>query len=172
VIRRTACPVPPSAQNGETVTKLTPFSVNTGGLLPRLIQVIAEWEPGALGHERAYHRSLEEFLRERNPDATIEREYRHLGTTVDLYVEYSPLWARIWGEKREAFIEIKRDLKRKSDYDRLVGQIEDLDPGRNIILVILCGDTAPQWLTRLKERYRDAIEDELFRERTLAIIEK
>ncbi len=151
------------------MTKLTPLSVNVGGLLPRLVRMVAEWEPGDLDHERAYHRSLEEFLRRRNPDATIEREYRHLGTTVDLYVEYSPLWARIWGKKREAFIEIKRDLKRKSDYNRLVGQIEDLDPRRNLVLVILCGDTAPQWLTRLGEQYRDELDDDDGR---LAIIEK
>ena len=34
-----------------------------------------------------------------------------------------------------------------------MGQIESLQPGKDAILVVLCGDTNPALVTRLKEKY-------------------
>ena len=51
-----------------------------------------------------------------------EREYRHLGTTIDFYVSFPGL---LFG-KHEVYAELKRKLDRKGELDRLVGQIEGL----------------------------------------------
>lgn len=42
----------------------------------------------------------------------------------------------------------------KAQLDRLVGQIECLEPQKNWIIVVLCGDTNPALTTRFKERYK------------------
>lgn len=111
-----------------------------------------EWQPEDLPSELKYRDSLIAFLRERlkNEKAKIEREYRHSGTTTDIYVQMSN-W---FSGTTEVFLEIKRDLNQKTKLNRLVGQIEDLKPKKNHVLVVLCGETDPALLTRLKEQYQ------------------
>src|SRR5260370_34946270 len=48
---------------------------------------------------------------------------------------------------------MKSNLHQKAQYDRLVGQIESLEPGKNAIVVVLCGETNPSLVTRFKEKY-------------------
>lgn len=55
----------------------------------------------------------------------------------------------------EVFVELKRNLTSKSQLDRLVGQIESLQPKKNFIVVVLCGETNPALLSRLKEKYNE-----------------
>jgi hypothetical protein len=50
-------------------------------------------------------------------------------------------------------VELKRNLQSKAQLDRLVGQVEALEPKKNAVLIILCGETNPALLTGLKERY-------------------
>jgi hypothetical protein len=63
-----------------------------------------------------YRDSLTAFLRERLKDAQIEKEYRHAGTTIDIYVKQSGFFG-----SSEVFVELKRNLLRKTELDRLVG---------------------------------------------------
>jgi hypothetical protein len=58
-------------------------------------------------------------------------------------------------------IELKRNLQKKSDYDRLVGQIEGLKPKKNSIVVALVGDTDPALLGRLQDQFRTYLEDDM-----------
>lgn len=111
-------------------------------------KLVREWQPQALPTELQYRNSLITFLRERLKDAQIEPEYRHKGTTTDIYVKQTGLLG-----SSEVFIELKRNLLQKSQYDRLVGQIESLEPGKNAIVVALCGETNPSLVTRFKEKY-------------------
>jgi hypothetical protein len=87
-------------------------------------------------------------LREKLPKEKIEPEYRHLGTTTDIYVKQDSFFG-----SSEVFVELKRNLQSKAQLDRLVGQVEALEPKKNAVLLILCGETNPALLTRLKERY-------------------
>lgn len=41
----------------------------------------------------------------------------------------------------------------KAQLDGLVGQVESLQPGKNAILIVLCGGTNPALVTRFKEKY-------------------
>jgi|SRR5882762_2350514 len=107
-----------------------------------------EWQPRPSPTELQYRNSLTELLRARLPKAKIETEYRHSGTTIDIYAKEQGLFGFT-----EVFVELKRNLLQKPQLDRLVGQIESLQPGKNAILVVLCGDTNPALLTRFKEKY-------------------
>lgn len=111
-------------------------------------KLVKGWQPQMLPTELAYRNSLTGLLRERLPKAKVETEYRHGGTTIDIYVKQPGIFL-----SSEVFIELKRNLLQKAHLDRLVGQIESLQPGKNAIMVILCGETNPALVTRFKEKY-------------------
>ncbi len=111
-------------------------------------KLVGEWQPPELPNELQYRNSLTLLLRGRLPKAKIETEYRHSGTTMDIYVKEPGLFG-----SSEVFVELKRNLVHKAQLDRLVGQIESLQPGKNAILVVLCGETNPALVTRFKEKY-------------------
>lgn len=108
-----------------------------------------EWQPHILPTELKYRDALSTLLRGCLKDAKVETEYRHIGTTIDIYVKQSGFFG-----SSEVFVELKYNLLHKAQLDRLVGQIESLQPGKNAIVVILCGQTNPALLTRFKERYK------------------
>src|SRR6266404_1081585 len=119
-----------------------------------VLKLAKQWQPQALPTESKYRDSLIAHLREQLRDAKIEPEYRHLGTTTDIYVKQPGFFG-----SSEVFVELKRNLLQKAQYDRLVGQIESLEPKKNHpIIVVLCGETNPTLLTRLKERYTGTSE--------------
>lgn len=60
-----------------------------------VVKLIKEWHPEALPKELMYRDSLIAFLRERLKNAQIEKEYRHAGTTIDIYVKQSGFSARL-----------------------------------------------------------------------------
>ena len=120
-------------------------------------KLVKEWQPQMLPTELAYRNSLTSLLRERLPKAKVETEYRHSGTTIDIYVKQSGVFA-----SSEVFIELKRNFLQKAHLDRLVGQIESLQPGKNAIIVILCGETNPALATRFKEKYGIAADSVVF----------
>jgi hypothetical protein len=110
-------------------------------------KLVQEWQPAALPTELKYRNSLAIFLRERLKDTKIETEYRHSGTTTDIYVRQAGFLG-----STEVFVELKRDLAQKTQFDRLIGQIECFS-SRNPIIVVLCGETKSELVARLKEKY-------------------
>ncbi len=114
-----------------------------------------EWQPQLLPTELKYRDSFVAYLRERLKDAKkIETEYRHLGTTTDIYVEQSGFFG-----SSAVFVELKRNFLSKGQLDRLVGQLESLEPNKHFIVVILCGETNPALAARLKDKYKCAADD-------------
>lgn len=134
--------------------------------LDTVVNLIQEWQPERLPKELKYRDSLANFLRERLPRAIIEKEYRHSGTTSDLYVECSGFL-----RSSEVFIELKRNMLQKNQLDRLVGQLESLNPRKHRIIVVLCGETKPELLTRLRLHYASLSADP-FSVKTMAIVVK
>ena len=112
------------------------------------IKCIKQWQPNPLPTELKYRDSLIAHLRQQLKEATIEPEYRHCGTTADIYVKKKGFFG-----SSEVFVELKRNLTSKSQLDRLVGQVESLQPKKNFIIVVLCGESNPTFLSRLQERY-------------------
>ena len=148
---------------------LDKLDVGINGLRPALRRYVeGKWSPGVLQNERAYKKSLSAFLREIAPDAHIEEEYRCFGTTIDIYLKWSGLIF-----SGEIYVELKYNLKQKTEYDRLVGQIEQLDPKNRSVLLILCGSlTSENFLARLRERYRDVIDSPLPGPQGLTVVTK
>jgi len=134
--------------------------------LDTVVHLIQEWQPAKLPKELKYRDSLASFLRERLPRAIIEKEYRHSGTTSDLYVECNGFL-----RTTEVFIELKNNLLQKNQLDRLVGQLESLNPRKHRIIVVLCGETKPELLTRLRLQYASHADD-AFGLKTMAIVVK
>ncbi len=134
--------------------------------LDTVVNLIHQWKPARLPKELKYRDSLASFLRERLPRAIVEKEYRHSGTTSDLYVECSGFL-----RTSEVFTELKRDLVQKNQLDRLIGQLESLNPRKHRIIVVLCGDTKPELLTRLRLHYA-SLADDYFGLKTMAIVVK
>jgi hypothetical protein len=118
-----------------------------------VVKLAKHWQPQALPTELKYRDSLIAHLREKLSEAKIEPEYRHLGTTTDIYVKQPGFFG-----SSEVFVELKRNFLQKAQCDRLIGQIESLEPKKNPIIVVLCGETNPALLTRLRERYVKPLE--------------
>ena len=134
--------------------------------LDTVVNLIHQWQPDRLPKELKYRDSLAEFLRKRLPQAIVEKEYRHSGTTSDLYVECTGFL-----RSTEVFIELKRNLLQKNQLDRLIGQLESLKPSKHRIIVVLCGETKPELLTRLRLHYA-ALAEDYFGLKTMAIVVK
>lgn len=131
------------------MTKLTKASVAMNGFVPRLIELLKEWEPGLLTRELRYRDSLLQYITANVPsDCRVEKEYRHNGTTTDLFLKWSGFMFN-----EEVFIEVKMNMNKKPTLDRLVGQLESLEPGKRNIVVVLVGETDAALLKRLKEKY-------------------
>jgi len=155
---------------------LTRAGVAFDGLFPGLRRVIDDWDPGHLKSEKEFKDSLVAHLHQALPSGTrIEKEYRDGGTTCDIYLKWQGLML-----STEVFFELKHNLSRKTDFDRLVGQIIGLEPLKRNIVVVLCGDTDKALLARLVELFENNLNDESvllnmpspFFLRNLRIIEK
>jgi hypothetical protein len=124
------------------------------GLLERLTGCVSAWRPRAESKEVAYSRALAAYLRDCLPEDThIENEYRHVGETLDVYVRFDGLLS-----SDEVFIEVKRRLIRKAEFNRLVGQVMSLEPGKNRILIVLIGDCDVELTGRLRLQFKRHIQ--------------
>lgn len=129
--------------------KISKAEVAFSGLDDALLRSLKEWRPPSLKTELEYRNHLFDYLRQAPPeDARLEKEYRHSRTTSDLYLHYKGMIG-----SAEVFFELKHNLKKKAQFTRLVGQIEELDPERHTIFVVLTGESDPSLVARLKERY-------------------
>ena len=87
-------------------------------------------------------------------DAQLEKEYRHNGTTADLWINWNGLVF-----SNEVFLELKVRLTRKSECDRLIGQIEGLDPKKNNIVVVIIDESDERLVERVKNSYSSYLDD-------------
>lgn len=136
--------------------KITKASVAWEGLLASLSREVNDWNPENFDKETEYRDSLAAHLRACAPDARIEKEYRHIGTTIDIYFEWQGFL-----DKDHVFIELKRNLTQKSQLDRLIGQTEGLEADKHKIIIVLCGKTDSALLDRLKAKYKRYTTDAL-----------
>lgn len=142
-------------------------AVTWEGLLASFVKLCLQWQPPELKNEVAYRDHLLDLIRASVPsDAKLEKEYRHRGTTIDIWVRWTGLVF-----KGELALELKVNLKKKTEFDRLVGQIESLNPEDNAVLIVLIGETDPSLLGRLTEKYARFIRPQTGTTPTLAIVQ-
>jgi hypothetical protein len=136
------------------MSQVTKVGVSWEGLLRSVVRCIAGWRPTVQTKETAYSRLLAEHLRQHLPtDAHVECEYRHLGETLDVYIRCAGMVS-----DDEIFVELKRRLRRKSEFNRLVGQISALDPGKHKIIVVVVGESDAELVSRLRHQFKRQLE--------------
>lgn len=146
---------------------ISKLAVTWEGLLTTLSKLVSKWQPPQLKNEVAYRDHLLALIRSSVPaDTKVEKEYRHYGTTIDIWIRWVGLVF-----PGELALELKVNLKKKTEFDRLVGQIESLNPEKNAVLVVLVGDTDPSLIGRLQEKYASRIKPLAGTTATLAIVE-
>lgn len=134
--------------------KISKLDVTMDSLINCVANSVAAWKPAEAKKEITYSAALADYLREAcPPDTRIETEYRHGGTTADVWLSWSGLLL-----KGEVFFEVKRNLDKKTDYDRLIGQIEALKPRDNKVIVVLVGETSKELLGRLREHHKEILD--------------
>lgn len=147
--------------------RLGKVSVLWNGLLPSIVNLVRPWTPAAGKKEIAYRDELLALLHQALPeDAKVEKEYRTRGTTVDLWIRWNGFFVN-----DELHIELKVNLRRKTEFDRLVGQIESLEPASNRVLVMLIGDSDPALVQRLQRKYVRLIEPPTGITATMAVVQ-
>jgi hypothetical protein len=143
------------------------LAVTWNGLLPSIVELVRYWAPPPLKNEAAYRDHLLSHIRASVPEDTkLEREFRHQGTTIDIWLRWSGLVQR-----SELAFELKVNLKKKTEFDRLVGQVESLEPKSNNVLLVLIGKTDQSLLGRLQDKYAAYIAPPIGTTATLAIVE-
>ena len=148
------------------MTRIEKFSATWHGLLPVIAKLATEWQPPILKNELAYRDHLLAHVRQAVPaDTTVEKEYRHRGTTVDLWLRWKGLLVT-----DELAIELKVNLKKKTEFDRLIGQVESLQPKNYKTLIVLIGATDEQLLARLREKYASYISPPIGTIATMAVV--
>ena len=146
---------------------ISKLAVTWEGLLTAIAKLTAQWHPPPLKNEAAYRDHLLALIRSAVPsDTKVEKEYRHHGTTIDIWVRWVGL-----AMSGELALELKVNLKKKTEFDRLVGQVESLNPEANAVLVVLIGETDRSLLGRLQEKYSRFITPPIGTSATLAIVE-
>ena len=112
-----------------TMKKISKINVSVNGLLDAIAESVKEWKPTKLPRENQYSAALADYLREVcPPDTRVETEYRDGGTTVDVWLSWQGFLL-----SGQLFIELKRNLRKKTEYDRLVGQIATFKPSNRKI---------------------------------------
>lgn len=128
---------------------ITEAGVVWRGLMDSVLLALKQWDPPRLDRELDYHEHLAGFLRANAPsNFLVAKEYPHAGSNVDVYVRRR---GSIITE--EVFMELKLDLQDVPGYDRLVGQIERIDPAKHDVIVVLIGETDPRFAAQLRQRY-------------------
>jgi hypothetical protein len=136
------------------MSEITHARISWEGLLGAVTACVEKWRPSPQNKEVAYSRLLTEHLRQSLPDdAQVESEYRHAGETLDVFVRCGGMFM-----EDEMFIEVKRRLTRKPEFNRLVGQVSALNPDKHKILIVLIGACDIELVGRLRHQFRQYTE--------------
>jgi hypothetical protein len=139
-------------------------SVAHHGLLHEIEASLKHWNPGDLDNEVKYRDSLIDHLRRAAPDATVEPDYRHKHSMADIHFKWRGL-----SSDSEVFFQLKRHLRRNAECNRLLDEINSVFPGKNTIVVVLCGDIRRFSLQRLRDKYNDLCGADVLNSRTMVI---
>lgn len=148
----------------DDATKVTTkVEIGQNRIVLSIAALLKDWHPSSLRNELEYSNALANHLRTVLPDdAQVDREYRHEGTTCDIRIAHKV--------DDEVFLEMKWQLRKKAECDRLIGQVEGLKPRKNKIIVVLVGDTNLSLLGRLKAHFNSYIADQRVGEEKFMIV--
>jgi hypothetical protein len=97
---------------------------------------LTAWKLTWCGSEKEYEDAAYRYLNESFPKEKFERQYWRGKTKADLHVEFK--------DGAAVVIEMKRDVKDRGEYHRLIGQVyEYVTEWKVAVLVVLCGENDP-----------------------------
>ena len=127
---------------------ISPIDIYFVGKVSRAIEA---WQPQHHKNEKEYQRRLKKYLQGKFPKAKVESEYNAGPSRVDIGVTFNlPLLGDVL-----ILIELKYDLKGKDKFQTLRGQILEYVPKGHALLVVLCGDTVPNFIPDIKKTLSD-----------------
>lgn len=92
-------------------------------------KIIKRWKPGKLKNEKAYEKSLYDFLHAKLDDIQVTKQSAKGRIRADIVV----------GDK--VIVEIKNNLDSTAKYQRLVGQLTEYKSWNGEVIIVLCGKT-------------------------------
>jgi len=101
---------------------------------------IKEWSPENCQSEKDFENSLYDFLVAHSQNVQVQKQYGIGRSKADIVIENSIL------------IEIKKDLNKKSAFQRLIGQIEEMLGWKGNKIILLIGATDPDFVRQLQKR--------------------
>lgn len=97
----------------------------------KVVNLIKEWKPERYRTEKDYEESLYAHLHEHLKEVQVIKQYARGRIRADIVV----------GDK--VLIELKNNLKSTSQFQRMIGQLNEYTKWDGQIILILCGDTEP-----------------------------
>jgi hypothetical protein len=101
-------------------------------------EIIEKWQPFECKTERDFKKSLLDELRKKLKDKNIIEEYGSGKQKIDIVVQ------------DKVPIELKKDLKSNAQLHRTLGQVEEYLTKWEYLLLVLCGEIAPDFLKSLE----------------------
>jgi hypothetical protein len=112
-----------------------------------VVKAVEAWNPGQCFEEKSCQVSLRKYLQNAYPESTFEKEYEVGEGRADIYVEFKTRW----GPGAKVIIELKYNLKDRSEYLRLLGQLQEyIFVSEAELVVVLCGETKGEWEKRVR----------------------
>ncbi len=102
-------------------------------------KLVGKWNTSGCTTEKDYENSLYNFLHEQLPDTQITKQYAVGRVKADLRI----------GEKM--IVELKLNLKKRDRFQRLVGQLEEYKEWKGTVILILIGESEPNFRKELKK---------------------
>jgi hypothetical protein len=106
-------------------------------------KLVTKWNPSDCKSEKDYENSLYRFLHQELSDVQITKQYAVGRVKADLLI----------GEK--TIVELKLNLTKRDQFQRLVGQLEEYKEWKGRVILILIGDTEPNFRKQLKKISED-----------------
>lgn len=117
--------------------KIGDFFTSPAEKVDRLLE---KWEPEReCKTEKQFEKSLAEFLRKECPKYKVQQQYGVGRDKIDIVVQ------------DKVAIEIKNKFKTKSEFQRLIGQIEYYSKNFEKLFIVICGDADHDLLREVKK---------------------
>ncbi|RLG26935.1 hypothetical protein DRN85_01605 [Methanosarcinales archaeon] len=102
-------------------------------------EVIKSWKPRGCATEKEFEQSLSRKLEKELKNQKIQTQYGSGRQRVDIVVH------------KKVPIEVKKDLTTTSALQRTLGQVDQYLQDWDSLILVLCGDVAPDLLKSLKK---------------------
>jgi hypothetical protein len=116
-----------------------------------VLEVIEQWAPGPVFTEQRCREALFSFLTERLSKHGLSKEAPVSHGRADIMVKLKGLGGT---EGATVAIEVKYGLTTNNEYKRLIGQMAEYIRDKFELVVVLCGNTKPEFLAGVKEHMK------------------